>query len=180
MGIYSCRKKTYQLFLNFVASAKALIDHTRNIVEDLYIGTEFHKEYKDKVGKELAAIPIRVFVQDLRSYVLHNKFPFVSTQFKFQRASPAGNPENLGIYTVKLALSKQQLLKWNSWTKPSKLYLEEQNDQIFLDVLIDEYYLLIDNFYLWLDKCQREMHESEYSWLLDQWEDLYQELEGSM
>jgi hypothetical protein len=169
-------KKTYQLFLNFVASAKALIDHARNIVEDLYIGTEFHKEYKDKVGKELASIPIRVFVQDLRSYVLHNKFPFVSTQFKFQRVSPVGDPENLGVYTVKLALSKQQLLKWNSWTKPSKRYLEEQNDQIFLDVLIDEYYLLIDNFYLWLDKSQREMHESEYSWLLDQWDELYQEL----
>ena len=169
-------KKTYQLFLNFVASAKALIDHTRNIVEDLYIGTEFYKEYKDNVSKELASIPIRVFVQDLRSYVLHNKFPFVSTQFNFQRVSPVGNPENLGIYTVKLALSKQQLLKWTSWTKPSKRYLEEQNDQIFLDVFIDEYYLLIDNFYLWLDKRQREMHESEYSWLLDQWEKLLQEL----
>jgi hypothetical protein len=35
---------------------------------------------------------------------------------------------------------------------------------------------LIDNFYLWLDKSQREMHESEYSWLLDQWDELYQEL----
>lgn len=173
-------QKTYQLFLNFVASAKALIDHTRNIVESLYVRTDFHKEYKDKVSKELASIPIRVFVQDLRSYVLHNKFPFVSSQFKLQRVSPIGSSENLAVSTVELTLSKQQLLKWDSWTKPSKHYLEAQNDQIPLDTLIDEYYSLIDGFYLWLDKRQREMHESEYSWLLDQWEELYQELEDAM
>ncbi len=141
-------QKTYQPFLNFIASAKALIGHTRNIVENLYIGTDFHKEYKDKVGKELASVLIRVFIQDLRSYVLHNKFPFVSPQFKLQRVSSIGSPENLAVSTVRLTLSKQQLLRWDSWTKPSKHYLEAQNDQIPLDTLIDEYYSLIDNFYL--------------------------------
>lgn len=170
-------QKIYQLFLNFVASAKALIDHTRNNVKNLYLETSFYKEYQDKVDKELKSVPVRAFVQDLRSYILHNKFPFVSPQFKLQRVSPVGSSENLAVPEIKLILSKQQLLRWDGWTKPSKRYLEAQDDQIPIVTFVDEYYLLIDNFYVWLDKRQREMHELEYSRLLDQWEELYHELE---
>jgi len=169
-------QKTYQLFLNFVASAKALIDHTRNIVEDLYLEKDFYIEYNNKVSQKLKSVPIRAFIQDLRSYVLHHKFPFVGTQLKLQRISPLGSSENLAVPSIRLTLSKPQLLKWGRWTRPSKDYLETQSDEIFLDTLINEYYLLIDSFYLWLDQRQREMHESEYSWLLDQWEELYQKL----
>jgi len=174
------QQETYRLILNFVASAIALVEHTRNIIREIYSNLEFQKEYQNRVNQELREVPINKFVQDLRSYILHNKFPFVGIQFNMQRVSPFGDPQNLCSTTIRLTLSKKELLKSDSWTKPARKYLESQDDSIFLDTLIDEYYLLIESFHLWLNKQQKEIHESEYSWLLDQWDELYEELGDSI
>jgi hypothetical protein len=111
---------------------------------------------------------------------LHNKFPFVGIQFHHQRISSLGDSENLCSTKIRLTFSRDGLLKWDKWTKPARKYLDSQGDLIFIDVLIDEYYSLIESFHLWLNKRQQEMHESEYSWLLDQWEELYKELDDAI
>jgi hypothetical protein len=174
------QQETYRLLLNFVASAMALIEHTRNIVRETYLNCQFQKEYQNTINQEIKDIPVNKFVQDLRSYILHNKFPFIGIQFHHQRVSPLGDSENLFSTKIRLTFSKNELLKSDKWTKLARNYLDSQGDLIFIDVLIDEYYSLIESFHSWLNKRQREMHESEYSWLLDQWEELYQELEDAV
>lgn len=135
------QEETYRLLLNFVASAMALVEHTRSITKEIYSKLEFQKEYQDKVNRDLGYEPVNVFIKDLRSYILHSKFPFVGTRFQHQRISPLGDPENLFTTTIKLTFSKNELLKSEKWTKPARKYLETQGDLIFLDALIDEYYL---------------------------------------
>lgn len=176
------QQEVHRLLLNFVASAMALVAHARNITKEIYSELDFLKECRNKIDQEFNDSPVNRFVQDLRSYVLHNKFPSVDPHFRHQRVSRLGEPENLFATTVRLAFNKSELLKskkWN-WTEPAKKYLETQGDLIFLDALIDEYYPPIKGFYLWLNERQREMHESEYSSLLDQWEELYQELSDAV
>jgi len=170
------QQEVHRLLLNFVASAIALVDHTRNITKEIYSELEFWQEYQEKVDKDLKDEPVNVFIKDLRAYILHIKFPFVGTHFQTQRISPLGDPENLFATTIRLTFSKDELLKSDRWTKPAKNYLETQGNLVFLDALIDEYYSLIKRFHLWLNTRQREMHESEYSWLLSKWDELYQEL----
>jgi hypothetical protein len=173
-------QETYRQLLNFVASAQALVEHTRSLVEELYLETDFQKEYQDKVNKELKDHPTRKFVQELRNYVLHSKFPFVGAQFSHNRLSSIGDQENLFATSVKLTLNKEELLESDRWTAPSKLFLASQDELIFLDVLADEYYSLINDFQMWLNKRQKEMHESEYTSLLENWKNLYQELQKAI
>lgn len=170
------QQETYRLLLNFFASSMALVEHTRNTIKGIYSNLEFQKQYQDKVDLDLKDIPVNKFVQDLRSYILHNKFPLIGIQYKTERISQFGDSENLFATTIRLTLSKKELLVSDKWTKYAKKYLKSQDDLIFLDTLIDEYYLLIEGFHLWLNKKQREMHEIQYSWLLDQWDELYDEL----
>lgn len=177
---HASEQETYRQLLNFIASAQTLIDHTRKLVNELYSKTDFQKEYQDKVNKELKNHPTRVFVQELRNYVLHSQFPFVGTQFNHSRLSPIGCQENLFETSVRLTLNKEELLESERWTAPSKLFLASQEELIFLDVLADEYYLLINDSQMWLNKRQKEMHESEYLSLLEKWENLYQELEQAI
>ncbi len=177
---HDLEKETYRLLLNFVASALALVEHTRNIVKELYDKNEFQLEYQNKVNDEISNIPVNKFMQDFRNYILHNKLPFVSPKIQGNRISSIGDSNNVMSFKIQLTLNKQQLLKSEKFTALSKQYLKSQDEQIFLDVLADEYFTLIDNFHSWLNKCQREMHESDYSWLLDQWNELYNELESAM
>jgi len=177
---YPLQQETYRLLLNFFASAMALVEHTRNIVKEIYSGLKFQREYQNKVNQDLKDAPVNKFVQDLKSYILHNKFPFVGVQFQHKRVSPLGDPENLFATKIRLTFSKSELLTSDKWTTLSKKYLETQGDLIFIDTLIDKYYSLIESFHSWLNKRQQEMHESEYSWLLDQWEELYQELDNAV
>lgn len=172
------QQETHRLLLNFVSSAIALIDHTRNMTNKLYNGSKFQREYQAKVNQELKASPVNKFVQDLRSYILHNKFPFVGTQFNHKRVSPPGDPECLITTTIRLTLNIDTLLNSSDkWTELSRKYLKSQGKQLFLDSLADEYYLLIEHFHLWLNQQQKAMHKSHYSQLLDEWDSLYQELD---
>ena len=70
---HDLEKDTYRLLLNFVASALALVEHTRNIVKELYDKNEIQLEYQNKVNDELSSIPVNKFMQDFRNYILHNR-----------------------------------------------------------------------------------------------------------
>lgn len=63
--------ETSRLFHNFLASAKSLVDHTRNIVKRLYSNQEFKKEYDAKLAEDIANNPVQKIVQRLRNYTQH-------------------------------------------------------------------------------------------------------------
>ncbi|MEM1253640.1 MAG: hypothetical protein AAGI69_14505 [Cyanobacteria bacterium P01_H01_bin.21] len=160
-------KEVYRLFLNFVSSAKTLVDHTRRMKDTLYRGCSFEVKYQEKIEGELASNPLNLFVNRLRNFMVHYRFPYISWQLK---ASPTET-------RMRLIISKPDLIGASfDWGKGAKAYIEAQEDPIFMDSLIEKYYLLIDNFHLWLSGCQKEMHQSEYSWMLDELQSLYQEL----
>jgi len=68
-------REVSRLFHNFLAGAMTLVDHTRVFVDEFYLGTEVHKEFKARVNREFAQNPLTRFVQDLRNYMIHRGLP---------------------------------------------------------------------------------------------------------
>jgi len=66
-----------RMLQNYVASAKSLVDHTRKFVRTYYTGTDFEKNYKEKVA-QIFHNPFCAFIMDLRDYILHNGLPQTS------------------------------------------------------------------------------------------------------
>lgn len=172
-------KETYYFFLNFINSAIALINHTRDIVREVYSGTDFQKEYQNKVDHGLTHAPINRFIQELKLFIQNSRFPLVSTQIRYGRVAPLGDKNDALALRIQLMLDKKQLLRWQKWTQTSRQYLWSQGEEISVDTLIDEYYLLIEEFTSWFGKSQQKMHESEYLGLLVQWEELCHRLSNS-
>jgi hypothetical protein len=69
---------------NYVASASALVEHTRRIMRERSgpIVDEFERKKRDVI-----AHPEVPFIHNLRNYVLHHSLPFIGHEVR--RASPA-------------------------------------------------------------------------------------------
>jgi hypothetical protein len=74
-----------RFFHNFLASAKSLVEHTRILVRDLYLGSEFENNYNEKVNDEFTSSELTRFIQDLRNYILHKGLPMTSATINFSR-----------------------------------------------------------------------------------------------
>jgi len=79
-----------RLFHNFLASAKALVDHTRILVETLYsVGHPFRAEYDERKNRQFRDSNLSHFVHDLRNYTVHCSIPITTATFTI--ALPAIN-----------------------------------------------------------------------------------------
>jgi len=74
-------KEVIRLLHNYVAGAKTLVDHTRNLINKYYSDSPFLKEYKAEVEKRFVTNPLAGFVEDLRNYTLYYQQPFPLLKF---------------------------------------------------------------------------------------------------
>jgi hypothetical protein len=151
---------------NFVASAGALVDHTRRLFDD-YPGTNLRAEY-EKRKDVLAAKPVVGFVKDLRNYLLHRKIPVI------------GHTVSLGAQMTEpkttMLVSVEYLRQWDGWKGAAKVYLASAGESIQLSSVPEEYAAELTDLYDWVFKQFHGMHRadihaldallSEHDWIL--------------
>jgi elongation factor P hydroxylase len=146
---------------NFLASAMTLVEHTRIIIRENYVGTSFSTEYQGEIDKRFVNNPLHQFIQDFRNYALHYSLPITGFRISVKTDQVTGDQEERVVFFI----SKDTLLLWSGW-KDGKVYLEELNDEIPIENLIDDYFRLVFDFHSWLHKRLQELHKNDFDWLL--------------
>ncbi len=154
-SVHSDLCETSRLFLNFLASVQALVDHTRHYIEANYSEEEqFRILYEKEKGARVANVPLRKFVQDLRGYTLHWELPIMTATASIIEIHEGSSGSFTGKMEAKIALNTSRLLQWDGWTSLSKKYIRQHPEEIVIRELSCEYYELISQFFQW-------MHEEE-------------------
>ena len=103
--------------LNYVLSAKALIDYTRNSIKTWYSGTDFERNYQKEIESRFVNNELAGFFEDLRIYSSHYSLLITFPQFTISNM----NTENQ-VYEHKFLISKEILMDWKNWTKGKNIY----------------------------------------------------------
>jgi hypothetical protein len=152
-----------RLVHNFLASAKTLLEHTRNLTRENYEKTDFYEQYCKEVEIRFLDNPITGFIEDFRNYSLHYSLPITG----FRISVINDKEKNIQTEHVIFFIEKKSLLKWSNWKK-GKAFLEMGNEEIEIEVLIDDYYQQIFDFHGWINKKLDSIHSSEIECLQKQ------------
>ncbi len=111
---------------NFLAASSSLIDHTRNLYNELNVGKgkKPFPEYQARVDRDFATDPLAQFVNGLRKYCQHCRMPAIvlATVYPTMQEPPQRA----------IMLQKPQLLEFDGWNAPAKRYLEQMPDRVEL------------------------------------------------
>jgi hypothetical protein len=132
--------ETSRLFHNFITSTKSLIDHTDNMIYKLY--SQFRNEYNTKKEEYIRSHSVSKFVKDLREYTLHYTLPIQELQIALFSSSKD--------IDFRMKINIAQLKKWSKWSGKSKSYLQGLDKGLSVIDLVNDYFILIQNFYDWL------------------------------
>lgn len=146
--------ETCRLLHNFLASAKMLVDHTRVHARDLYADHAFMEEYDGKVA-ELAREPLCRFVQQLRDYNLHYKFPMVGCSMNIPGPSQGGVP------TSRIVLDINAVRHWDKWSAESLSYMDSVKEEPTVVQVAAGYMWHILQFYMWMWNREIEIWSGE-------------------
>ena len=149
-----------RLLHNFLASAKMLVDLTRNVMRDWYSKTALHDEYQEEVKARVGSIRVAGFVEDLRNYALHFELPITAAHVQVTRDPTTGTYNEYAAFT----LQRSALLKWREWSK-GKLYLQASEEDIRIESFVDQYFQVIQGLHQWIGQRIAKEHISELQWL---------------
>jgi hypothetical protein len=125
---------------NYVASAMALVEHTRRIMRDRSgpIVDEFER-------RKLAVLdhPEIQFIQNLRNYVLHRSLPFIGHEVRVQ-------PEPGVDATSEIRLSTRELRAWDKWSAAARRLIDSNEDELALRPIVDVHAALVIDLNEWL------------------------------
>src|SRR5262245_57179046 len=105
---------------NYLASAAALVDHSRRLV-DKYAGSDFAMDYERRKNAVISQ-PVADFIRCLRNYMLHYQLPFVGHTVEFDETGTC----------VTFELSTATLREFDNWTRQSPSYIEQAGDAVDL------------------------------------------------
>lgn len=162
-------KEVNRLFHNFLSSAKTLIEHTRIFMDTHFKNTNVNTEYTHKIKMEFSQDELSRFIQDLRNYMLHQGLPHNQMSFKIDNK----DPDNQEIEST-ISLDIEKLIEWSRWSSGSKKYLNKQNQNLKLSVLVEEYSQKIISLNEWLEKALYDYHNKELK-ELEELQNKYQE-----
>jgi hypothetical protein len=146
--------ETCRLLHNFLASAKMLVDHTRIHARGLYGDHAFMSEYDERVA-ELAKQPLCRFVQQLRDYNLHYRFPIVQCTMHVE------NPNAGGIPTNRIIVDLPAVRHWDNWSPEALTYIDSADENPSVADVAEGYMEHILRFYLWMWNREREIWAKE-------------------
>jgi hypothetical protein len=124
-----------RLFHNFLAGGKTLIDHTRHLMDEVFITEQHRSEYEEEVERTFTNDPVARFTQDFRNYVLHLAIPNIALTYTFE-------PEKIA-----LNLDLIPLLEWENWTAPARAYIEARKPAVRILELVDAYEEMVKSFH---------------------------------
>lgn len=143
-----------RLFHNFLASAKSLIEHARNIVKESECNKEFKKKYQLEIVKRFSNSECNKFIEDFRNYILHKGLPNIFFRESYKQME--GN-SSLVLINIKY------LKKWKGWTKLSESYINSLQENEDFSKIINQYSDAIFKFYEWFIKEFLNSHKNEYN-----------------
>lgn len=153
-------REIIRYFLNYVASAYTIKEHTRAITKAHYSKTRFMTAYEYEVNSRFISNPLHGFVEDLRNYSIHYRLPPISANFIVKNG-----PENDSI-TNTIVLDKDRLLEWPYWKcEKGRPFLEKADDKIPVTGLVDQHYSNIENFHLWFFKSLQDFHAEDIKYI---------------
>jgi len=150
-------REVARLLQNLVASAKSLVDHTRNLVREWYECSDFMELYQAEIDLRFAQNPTAQFVEDLRDYCLHYRLPPISATLSIDQVSPHGKQT--------IQLDKSELLQWKRWPKVSLQFLGSASERIELESVCLQYYAGVRDFHRWMRKQLVTRHRADLEWL---------------
>ena len=143
----------HRFFHNYVASAEALVSHTRNYIKHLSDEIEIRTEYNEKIKSTFYDHAPTTVIKDLRNYFSHKGIPLSSVNL-------AINPDG-SSFQIKILLPVENLLEWNKWSSRSKEYITMQGTEVWLKKLIATYHNNVSEFYLWFDEMLERRYHNE-------------------
>lgn len=146
-------KEITRHFHNYTASALSLTDHARNHYRELYSNNNRFPEYQEEINRRFVNNKLAVFIKDLRQYFQHYQVPGVSTRIQ--------SKEDKSDFIMTFSLPIKGLYKFSGWHKLSQEFLEEHKDDIDLLFIVNQYHMLIKDFYDWFTIKQLTIHEKE-------------------
>lgn len=138
---------TYNLnryIFNFLSSTKALIDNCRKMMS-FYKDNDIYEKYQGKINELFLNNPITAFIQDFRNYQTHFKLEF----------SELSDDDEIVFLTQGLLQNSEQ------WNKLSKEYMRKCGENIVLKTLCEDYFKLLEVFYMWLVGELKEFHKQD-------------------
>lgn len=151
---------------NYIFSAKALVDYTRNLIDDWYANTDFMVEYNDEIKTRFTGNELVGFIEDIRNYSAHYSLPITFPSFSITK----DNSQNMQ-FKHSFIMSKSVLLQWKNWDK-GKRYLDNAPEDIEIEIFSYEYFILVDDFHHWLYKKLSKLHKPDLDWLYEKSEKL--------
>lgn len=124
-------------FHNFLAGAKTLVDHTRNMMRSDSIADAHRTAYQAQVDATFSD-DLSKFIGDLRNYTLHCGLPSLAHTCSL----PGENWE--------VVLTFRELRQWDGWTARSRRFMDTQPESIRLSWLIASYQQTAMSFHQWL------------------------------
>lgn len=146
-----------QVLHNFLASAFTLVDHTRNLYNELYSKNGSIPDYQSRVAADFATDGLAAFIKDLRNFCIHYTLPLVGVRLGIHSNINTGTTTNWGV-----PLSSEKLIAWKGWTAASKKYIGTVGETLNLDGVITSYKEKVENFQQWFQEQQRRVHKAEY------------------
>lgn len=146
-------KQITRLFHNYLASAFTLVDHTRNLVQDLYEGEEFSEfriEYDSRKNTDFAENPLHRFIQELRNYVIHKWLPII------------GSTLNLNEIKANLIIDISNLRNNFKWSGLAKEYIDSKGEDEELENIVLDHFKHVSNFHDWFYSRQLEIHSEQF------------------
>jgi hypothetical protein len=140
-----------RFLFNYVSSAMALVDHTRNLHRSLNLPARNFPEFEDKEDA-LGRHPTAAFVKGLRTYSFHFSALPISTQVR--------STTTTGI-TITHGLAKEDLLTHKKWPSAAKTFLADHADPIDLASTLRDYHSLVADFQEWFSDQERIIFAAE-------------------
>jgi len=128
-----------RLFLNYVSSSSALVDHVRKVRKEFS-----NKELDNLFEKNLANIKKNeyiIFFKDLRNYTIHDKMPPVLANFRVE------NKADGQVAKQSLCLAKDELLKSSSLSGKTKIFLNSLDQEIDIKIILEKHHTIVDKFH---------------------------------
>lgn len=149
-------------FQNFVASALALVDASRNWTAALRMSfPDFCAEYDARRAVEFTGSVNHLFVQDLRNYMLHYRLPRSASQGSFTLKFSLKDGEQNNETNWAIVFDLEGLREWDGWRAEPKAYLAACTDDIDLLTIVEPYHQQVITFYAWFHRRIEELHADD-------------------